>query len=228
MIFFVVVVNIGSSLASKIQSTGTDFKKYLPDASVKSLFFTPTNEHEICQIVNTFKGCKAPGIDEFSPKVVKSVIDLISVPLSCIFNLSMCEGVFPEKLKLAKVSPVFKKGNKSDMNNYRPISVLSVFSKILERIVYKRVYSFLEKNNILYGSQFGFRKGLSIIAEESTDIWASNIFNVTCGVHEKYLNISTQWMDIITLTSVKPSSTPQQMLALSAMVIWPQNKYVFV
>ena len=158
MIFF---VNIGSSLASKIQSTGTDFKKYLPDASVKSLFFTPTNEHEICQIVNTFKGCKAPGIDEFSPKVVKSVIDLISVPLSCIFNQSICEGVFPEKLKLAKVSPVFKKGNKSDMNNYRPISVLSVFSKILERLVYKRVYSFLEKNNILYGSQFGFRKGLS-------------------------------------------------------------------
>ena len=93
--------------------------------------------------------------------MVKSVIDLISVPLSCIFNRSICEGVFPEKLKLAKVSPVFKKGNKSDMNNYRPISVLSVFSKILERIVYKRVYSFLEENNILYGSQFGFRKGLS-------------------------------------------------------------------
>ena len=107
MIFF--FVNNGSSLASKIQSTGTDLKKYLPDASVKSLFFTPTSEQEICQIVNTFKGCKAPGIDEFSPKVVKSVIDLISVPLSCIFNLSMCQGVFPEKLKLAKVSPVFKK-----------------------------------------------------------------------------------------------------------------------
>ena len=86
---------------------------------------------------------------------------MISVPLSCIFNLSLCEGVFPDKLKVAKVYPVFKKGNKSDMNNYRPISVLSVFSKILERIVYKRVYSFLEKNNILYGSQFGFCKGLS-------------------------------------------------------------------
>ena len=154
-------VNVGSSLASKIQSTDIDFKEYLPNASVKSVFLSPTDEHEICQIVNTFKENKAPGIDEFSPKVVKSVIDLISVPLCHIFNLSICEGVFPEKLKLAKVSPVFKKGAKSDMSNYRPISVLSVFSKILERIVHKRVYSFLEKNEILYGNQFGFRKGLS-------------------------------------------------------------------
>ena len=86
-------VNIGSSLASKIQSTDTDFKEYLPNASVKSMFLSPTDEHEICQIVNTFKGNKAPGIDEFSPKVVKSVIDLISVPLSHIFNLCV-KGCF--------------------------------------------------------------------------------------------------------------------------------------
>ena len=158
MIFF---VNIGSSLASKIQSTGTDFKKYLPDASVKSLFFTPTNEHEICQIVNTFKGCKAPGIDEFSPKVVKSVIDLISVPLSCIFfNQSICEGVFPEKLKLAKVSPVFKKGNKSDMNNYRPISVLSwqFFQRFWSGLCINEFIHFLRKIISFMGVNLDFVK----------------------------------------------------------------------
>ena len=68
---------------------------------------------------------------------------------------------FPSVLKTAKVVPVFKKGSKSDRCNYRPISLLSNFEKILEKLMYKRVYNFLSQNNIIYDLQFGFRQKFS-------------------------------------------------------------------
>ena len=73
-----------------------------------------------------------------------------------IFSLSLKKGIFPEKMKIAKVSPIFKKGDKSILSNYRPISVLPCFSKILERIMFNRLYIYLAENNILFNKQFGF------------------------------------------------------------------------
>ena len=75
-----------------------------------------------------------------------------------IFNLSIEKGIFPDQYKIAKVTPLFKKGDNALMDNYRPISVLPCFSKILERIIYNRLYSFFSENNILYKKQFGFQK----------------------------------------------------------------------
>ena len=65
--------------------------------------------------------------------------------------------IFPDKLKIARVTPIFKKGNNTLLTNYRPISVLACFSKLLERIMYNRLYKFLQENNILYQKQFGFQ-----------------------------------------------------------------------
>ena len=78
-----------------------------------------------------------------------------------IFNLSFKQGIFPKKLKIARVIPVFKSGDDTNISNYRPISILPCFSKILERIMYNKLYSYLEKNNILYNKQFGFKTGHS-------------------------------------------------------------------
>ena len=78
-----------------------------------------------------------------------------------MFNLSISKGVVPDKFKLAKVVPLYKKGEHNLASNYRPISLLNIYSKLLEKIVYKRLYSFLEKNKILYNHQFGFRKNHS-------------------------------------------------------------------
>ena len=78
-----------------------------------------------------------------------------------VFNLSIVKGIFPDDLKIARVTPVFKGGDEKDLENYRPISVLPCFSKILERIMYNRLYNHLIKNNILYSKQFGFQKGHS-------------------------------------------------------------------
>ena len=78
-----------------------------------------------------------------------------------IFNESINLGIFPEKTKIVKVTSIFKSRKKELLTNYRPISVLSCFSKILERIMYNRVYNYLNDNNLLFRKQFGFRKGHS-------------------------------------------------------------------
>ena len=84
-------------------------------------------------------------------------INKIFVVLKHIFNISLAKGVFPDKLKIARVTPIFKKGNNTAVTNYRPISVLPCFSKLLERKMYNRLYKFLLENNILYQKQFGFQ-----------------------------------------------------------------------
>ena len=85
----------------------------------------------------------------------------ISIQLSQIINDSLQNGLFPASLKIAKVIPIFKKGDTSKNFNYRPISLLSIFSKILEKIMHKRLYNFLEHHDILFQMQFGFRNGHS-------------------------------------------------------------------
>ena len=81
--------------------------------------------------------------------------------LKHIFNVSLAKGVFPDKLKIARVRPIFKKGNNTLVTNYGPMSVLPCFSKLLERIIYNRLYKFLVENNILYQKQFGFQNAHS-------------------------------------------------------------------
>ena len=82
-------------------------------------------------------------------------------PLKYLFNLSIEKAIFPDDLKIAKVTPIYKAGDKSDLSNYRPASVLSCFSKIVERIMYNHLYQFLTENKILFPKQFGFQTGHS-------------------------------------------------------------------
>ena len=89
------------------------------------------------------------------------IADIIVIPLCHIINVSFTTGVFPNLLKIAKVLPLHKGGSTQDMNNFRPISLLSIFDKIIEKLMHKYLYKFIEEQNILYKNQFGFRKNNS-------------------------------------------------------------------
>ena len=149
--------DIGPTLASKIHSPSS-FSDFLDDPHQNTIFLNPIEEKEILDIVMNFKNGKSAGYDDISPTIVKSVIPFISKPLAFIFNLSLSTGVFPTALKVAKVIPVFKKDDPHLFSNYRPISLLPCFSKILERLVYNRLDNFLTRFHILHDNQYGFRK----------------------------------------------------------------------
>ena len=104
---------------------------------------------------------KSTGPHSIPVDLLKMIPDLIIFPLCEIINLSFSTGKFPDHLKIAKVIPVFKNGSVTDVNNYRPISLLSIFDKIIEKLMYKQLYDFLSQHNILFKNQFGFRKNRS-------------------------------------------------------------------
>ncbi|XP_065651293.1 uncharacterized protein LOC136079482 [Hydra vulgaris] len=96
---------------------------------------------ELWNAFETIQSRKSSGLDDIDSKVVKNVYDVIEYPLMYIFNLSLKNGVFPDRLKLARVVPVFKSGDDSTLSNYRPISILPCFSKILELIMYDSLHT---------------------------------------------------------------------------------------
>ena len=93
--------------------------------------------------------------------LVKKIIREIAKPLTHIFNLSFQTGIVPNKMKIAKVIPLFKSGSKHQYTNYRPVSLLSQFSKILEKLFHLRLEKFIDKHKILSENQYGFRKNRS-------------------------------------------------------------------
>lgn len=127
-----------------------------------SMFFSPTSPSEIENVVKSLKSRKAPGIDGMKTETIKIIIEYISEALAFIYNLSMVTGVYPEHLKKTVIIPIHKTGNRDCLNNYRPIALLSVFAKILEKLIRMRLSNYLTKINYLSKMQFGFRKGLRI------------------------------------------------------------------
>ena len=95
----------------------------------------------------------------FSSILLKEIFPIITNPLCHVFNLSLQTGYIPDSFKIAKVVPIYKSGDSQQFTNYRPISLLSSFSKLLEKVVYRQMEGFLRVNNILYSHQYGFRRG---------------------------------------------------------------------
>ena len=125
-----------------------------------SIFFTPTTPNEILNCLSKLKDGSA-GHDCLKPNIIKLCKNELVSPLLHIFNLSLAEGHVPLSMKKANTTPIFKAGDPTIFSNYRPISVLPVFAKVLERVIFNRIYSFLDSQNTLSDNQYGFRKGLS-------------------------------------------------------------------
>lgn len=137
-----------------------DYLQYLNNPLLFSMYLPPTNNLEILNHLRSIT-TNTPGYDDIPPKILSHSSTLISTPLTYIINLTLKTGIFPSKLKTAKVIPIYKKGSRSDINNYRPISILSAFSKIFEKIISIRLKNYLEKNYILTDCQHGFRASRS-------------------------------------------------------------------
>ena len=178
-------VNIGTKLSSSISSSHS-FQEFLPDKSFNSFYIKPTCVNEIIEIASTLKSNKACGPDGISPKVVKQFIHYFVQLLCDVFNKSFVSGIMPDSLKIAKITPIYKKNDINNIENYRPVALLSIFCKILEKIMHRRLYDFLNKCKILINDQFGFRKdfstSLSILNLTDYILQELNSGNFCCGV----------------------------------------------
>jgi hypothetical protein len=132
-----------------------------------------TAKYEIEKIIHSSKCKNSYGYDEISARLLKASTPYVSSPLTYMFNKILSTGIFPDRLKYSEVKPLYKKGDKTQFSNYRPIALLTSFSKIIESIIYKRLYCHLINNNILVNEQFGFSGKLS--TEMVTYTLANNV-----------------------------------------------------
>jgi len=178
---------IGERLANNFSNHNkNDYKKFLNEPASQSIFLYNTNITEIINTVRNLKNNNSTGHDGISLKFMKLSLPILAPALVKIFNLSISSGIYPDKLKIAKVIPIFKKGTRTSVNNYRPISILSSINKIFEKILYSRLINYIDKFQILYKYQYGFRKNHSTDRAliELVDQIRFSIDNnqVTCGI----------------------------------------------
>ena len=151
-------VNVGSCIDKSIPRTKKSPMDYLKSSNSNSVLLAPVKEQEIEIIIQSLNPKKAVGPYSIPTFLLKILSKYIVKPLSQIINLSFEFGIFPDNFKIGKVNPLYRKDSAENPSNYRPISVLSVFSKIMEKLMHNRLYKFLEKFELLYPLQFGFRE----------------------------------------------------------------------
>ena len=149
--------NIGPKLANKLK-TKVKPETYLKENNCHSFKFRQTSAQEVDAIIRKIKPSHSSGIDGISSNLLKFLKPALVDPLTLIINQSIKKGIFPSKLKIAKVIPIYKKSDRDSFNNYRPISLLPSISKVFESVIYKQIYAHLEKFKILTEKQYGFRK----------------------------------------------------------------------
>ena len=135
-------------------------EKYLRNRTQIDFIIAHISDEEITNLINSLPN-KGTGPASIPLRLLKDVVDLIVIPLSFIINLSFSSGIFPDVLKVAKIIPSHKGGSTQELNNFRPISLLSIFDKIVEKLMHSRLYDYLEEHQVLYKHQFGFRKMMS-------------------------------------------------------------------
>ena len=142
---------IGEISVNKLPS----FYDYLPSSNTSTIYMRDCTPEEVNKIISELKNGKSSDIPIH---IVKKSAGIISPLLSVLYNECMRDGIFPDDMKTGRISPIYKKDNEELLENYRPVSTLAVFGKIFEKIIYSRLYSFLQSQNILYENQYGFRK----------------------------------------------------------------------
>ena len=154
-------VYVGPKLAEKIPQSQKSFESYLTNSPVDSFQINPTSTDEVFKIINSYSSSNCEDTHKISPKLYKLGATALSNILPNMINKCFIKGYFPDCLKLAKVIPIFKEGPTEICSNWRPISITPCTSKLIEKLVKKRLLSFLSKNNVLTDFQFGYRSNHS-------------------------------------------------------------------
>ena len=153
----------------------------------KNFSFAPVAPATILKLLKQLNPAKSAGIDNLTGKFLKEGAPVLASPITDLVNLSISLSLFPDDCKIAKLKPLYKKEAKTKQKNYRPISLLPLLSKIIERIIHNQTQEFLDKNNILYKYQSGFRK------HHSTDTCLSYLTDkVKIGFEEGMVLIDLQ------------------------------------
>ena len=150
--------SIGKKLSDSIDTTkASKFNVYLSKRVSSSMYFQPISDDEVFNTINQLKSNKSSGIDGIETKFVKIAAETIALLLTNLYIHCSTLGVFRSCLKTTKVIPVFKSGEIQKLTNYRPVSLLSCFSEILEKLVHSRTADFINSHHILTSTQYGFR-----------------------------------------------------------------------
>ena len=187
-------VNIGTNMSNQLPPSHLNPEHFLHKHCTpqrNSFFLSPTCPAEVAKIINSFSTNKASGPDGISAKFFKLGAPALCHILSPLINKCYQFGIFPQPLKLARVIPIFKGGSADTPSNYRPISIISIISKLIEKLTYNRLISFINSNSILTNNQFGFRNGHST-THAITNIHEKILDNIDNDKHTAtiYLDLS--------------------------------------
>jgi len=150
--------SIGEVFASRIQEVPTaSFNDYLTRNIISEFHFKPLSNEEVSKIIDGLNSKNSSGHDGVSVRLLKYVKHTLLDTLTCIINQSIFHGTFPDELKIAKVTPIYKNGKKENIGNYRPISVLPSVSKVFEKALANQLTDYLEENKYLPSNQYAYR-----------------------------------------------------------------------
>ena len=151
--------HIAPSLASKITTDGNKtYRSFLNEPSAHEFTFNKITEVDVLNIIDKLPSKASSGVDGISPILLKHIKNEICRPVTLILNQCLTNGIFPDKLKIAKVVPIHKSDDETMFNNYRPISILPTLSKVFEKVIFIQVHEHFHVNNLYFSNQYGFRK----------------------------------------------------------------------
>jgi hypothetical protein len=169
--------SVGEALSKSIPNVPYSFGGAVQP---RSMYMRPVTESEIKTILKNLKLDASTGVDGIGVKLIKNIASNIGPTLCKLINLSIQGGIFPDNLKRARITPIFKSGSRKECTNYRPISVLPAISKVYEKVIYERISNYLEGNGIIHHNQHGFRKNRSTTSAV-TDLITSIRSNIDKG-----------------------------------------------
>ena len=170
--------NIVHDLARDIPSADTVPESYLISTNA-TFSFKSCSSNEVRKLPEKFDIKKSTGLDNLSSRMLKIAVGVLALSLAFLFNQSISSGIVPTEWKLARVTPIFKKDKRQDVNNYRPISIIPAVAKVFERIIYDQFFKYLNDNDLFVNCQSGFRSLHSTLTSllEASNSWSVNIDN---------------------------------------------------